>query len=102
MAEASGGRTPRRRVDPPSAGFEDRDDHRTACASAGSLNATTNSRLRVRGPVFVFFSPHRESNNVNEILLTAEEVATTLRLSKRQVYQLAKESETPSQASGFA
>jgi len=43
MAEASGGRTHRRRVDPPSAGFEDRDDHRTACASAGSLNATTKA-----------------------------------------------------------
>jgi hypothetical protein len=33
MAEASGGRTHRRRGDPPPAGFEDRDDHRTACAS---------------------------------------------------------------------
>src|SRR5580704_12626043 len=33
LAEASGGRTHRRRGDPPPAGFEDRDDHRTACAS---------------------------------------------------------------------
>ena len=35
MAEASGGRTHRRRDCPPPAGFEDRDDHRTACASVG-------------------------------------------------------------------
>src|SRR5258708_33397164 len=33
MAEASGGRTHRRQEDLPPAGFEDRDDHRTACAS---------------------------------------------------------------------
>src|ERR1700722_9854252 len=33
MAEASGGRTHQRRDCPPLAGFEDRDDHRTACAS---------------------------------------------------------------------
>ena len=34
MAEASGGRTHRRHRKMPPAGFEDRDDHRTACASA--------------------------------------------------------------------
>jgi hypothetical protein len=33
MAEASGGRTHRRQDCLPPAGFEDRDDHRTACAS---------------------------------------------------------------------
>src|SRR5580693_8890327 len=33
MAEASGGRTHRRQGNLPPAGFEDRDDHRTACAS---------------------------------------------------------------------
>ena len=33
MAEASGGRTHQQRANPPLAGFEDRDDHRTACAS---------------------------------------------------------------------
>ena len=33
MAEASGGRTHRRQENLPPAGFEDRDDHRTACAS---------------------------------------------------------------------
>src|ERR1700678_4452373 len=38
MAEASGGRTHRRRGDPPPAGFEDRDDHRTACASRRARN----------------------------------------------------------------
>src|ERR1022692_1098961 len=50
MAEASGGRTHRRRGDPPPAGFEDRDDHRTACASgraatdARSVSALTTER----------------------------------------------------------
>jgi hypothetical protein len=34
MAEASGGRTHRRYRKITTAGFEDRDDHRTACASA--------------------------------------------------------------------
>ena len=34
MAEASGGRTHQRQDCLPLAGFEDRDDHRTACASA--------------------------------------------------------------------
>src|ERR1700686_4487159 len=38
MAEASGGRTHRRRGDPAPAGFEDRDDHRTACASVLIFN----------------------------------------------------------------
>src|SRR5579864_8275696 len=33
VAEASGGRTHRRHREMPPAGFEDRDDHRTACAS---------------------------------------------------------------------
>src|SRR5512135_1818694 len=33
MAEASGSRTHRRRANPPPAGFEDREDHRTPCAS---------------------------------------------------------------------
>src|SRR5260370_26810085 len=33
MAEANGSRTHRRRRKTPPAGFEDRDDHRTACAS---------------------------------------------------------------------
>src|SRR5258706_15595037 len=37
MAEASGGRTHRRRDYPPPAGFEDRDDHRTACASGRAV-----------------------------------------------------------------
>ena len=36
MAEASGGRTHRQQEDLPPAGFEDRDDHRTACASANA------------------------------------------------------------------
>src|ERR1700730_16968668 len=47
MAEASGGRTHRQQENLPPAGFEDRDDHRTACASAGSLNATTKARLQI-------------------------------------------------------
>src|SRR5690348_3172888 len=34
MAEASGSRTHLRRANPPHAGFEDREDHRTPCASA--------------------------------------------------------------------
>src|ERR1700683_4474303 len=33
MAEASGGRPHRRQENLPPTGFEDRDDHRTACAS---------------------------------------------------------------------
>jgi hypothetical protein len=41
MAEASGSRTHRRRRKTTTAGFEDRDDHRTACASlAGDLEAS--------------------------------------------------------------
>ncbi len=38
MAEASGGRTHRRQANLPPAGFEDRDNHRTACASIFSFS----------------------------------------------------------------
>src|SRR5580704_19038841 len=43
LAEASGGRTHRRRGDPPPTGFEDRDDHRTACASGKSRHGYTRT-----------------------------------------------------------
>src|SRR6266404_2283555 len=46
MAEASGGRTHRRRGDPPPAGFEDRDDHRTACASGKAATDSRSPRIR--------------------------------------------------------
>jgi hypothetical protein len=37
LAEASGSRTHRRLDNQPSTGFEDRDDHRTMCASDGNF-----------------------------------------------------------------
>ena len=43
MAEASGGRTHRRQENLPPAGFEDRDDHRTACASVFIISILTNT-----------------------------------------------------------
>jgi hypothetical protein len=39
LAEASGSRTHRRRDDPPSAGFEDREIHRNPCASVLVINS---------------------------------------------------------------
>ena len=56
----------------PPAGFEDRDDHRTACASKQTQGV----------------------NNMGEIL-TAKEVAVMLKLSTRQVYELARDTVNP-------
>jgi hypothetical protein len=51
MAEASGSRTHRRRRKTTTAGFEDRDDHRTACASlAGDLEASDPHPKNKTGP----------------------------------------------------
>src|SRR5690242_5702827 len=51
MAEASGSRTHRRQANPPPAGFEDREDHRTPCASGLNqikrmVATVTNGRRR--------------------------------------------------------
>jgi hypothetical protein len=40
MAEANGGRTHRRRLATTTTGFEDRESHRTLCASVGSTNTS--------------------------------------------------------------
>src|ERR1043165_918789 len=48
MAEASGSRTHRRQENLPPAGFEDREDHRTPCASVlfiSTTNQTTYKQL---------------------------------------------------------
>ena len=50
LAEASGSRTHQRHRKMPSAGFEDRDDHRTACASEGILRETKTGITRPRVP----------------------------------------------------
>src|SRR5450755_4027927 len=50
MAEASGGRTHRRRGNPTPAGFEDRDDHRTACASV--LRGSGRACSRTSSPIY--------------------------------------------------
>jgi hypothetical protein len=46
MAEASGSRTHHRYRKITIAGFEDRDDHRTACASASTIKQATNCYIR--------------------------------------------------------
>src|SRR5215831_14325296 len=48
LAEASGSRTHRRQGDLPPAGFEDRDDHRTACASAPTLRPYLTGDMAAR------------------------------------------------------
>src|SRR5579864_1781107 len=47
VAEASGGRTHRRHREMPPAGFEDRDNHRIACASILYLQLLTNTLPKI-------------------------------------------------------
>src|SRR5690349_1757930 len=66
LAEASGGRTHRRRDCPPPAGFEDRDDHRTACASA--VNSSTK-RPPTSGP------PRKMPGSQSSLRMSVQSVA---------------------------
>src|ERR1035441_3936789 len=69
MAEASGGRTHPGRECPPPAGFEDRDDHRTACASVALRAKATDRQTAVDQSDF--FSDPRESVDPWPTLLRA-------------------------------
>jgi excisionase family DNA binding protein len=65
----------------------------------GAVEAQTGitnliEEMRWGSPGLLIFHKHRGSHNMGEIL-TAREVAALLRISTRQVYQLAKESENP-------